>query len=325
MLDFTSGSVWESLQKNVQENIPSKKEKKDFNDPRMWKLERDENDTGSALIRLVPDKENIPYVLVYSHSFSTFDPVKKKARWFIRNSPETINLPSPASQLWAALRNYSEDKVNGELESKNFNRKMTYYSNIKVLSDPANKTNNNQIKIWGYGTKMFEKFISAQQLTEQERELGVKPKDLFNPLKGNSILLKIKMGSNKIPTYDDSTFEESSSIYNSNEEAVKDIMENSHKLTELLEPESFDTYEELKKSLLWVLECYDPKFLDKATFKKIVAETFGESLPQTSTPAPKATPKEEPKVEAKTPTKESKPTPAPVDDDLGFLDELDNL
>ena len=75
-------------------------------------------------------------------------------------------------------------------EAKSFNRKISYYSNIKVLSDPANKDNNGKVKIWAYGTKMFEKFSTAQNLTEQELELGVKPKDLFNPIRGNSILLK---------------------------------------------------------------------------------------------------------------------------------------
>jgi hypothetical protein len=326
MLNFETGNIWETLQQNVQSTVKIQKEKKDYNDPRMWKLTRDESDRGSALIRLLPDQNNVPYVAIYSHSFSTYDPVKKKQRWFIQNSPETIGLPSPASQLWAALFEAGKTDPRAKEESRNFNRKIAYYSNVKVLSDPANKQNNGNIYIWSYGTRMFEKFLAANQPSEQELELGVKPKDLWNPLRGNSILLKIKMGSNKIPTYDDTSIEESSSIYENNSEGVEDIMSNAHKLNDLLAPESFETYEELKKHLLWVLECYQPKFLSKPEFDAILAKAFGdapiESTKATvSEPVVKEAPKQEPKV---IPTEVAKPN-VQEEDDLSFLDSLENL
>ena len=133
MLDFESGNVWETLQQNVQQNIKINKEKKDYNDARFWSITKDENQKGTALIRLIPDPENVPYIIMYNHSFSSYDKQKKKARWFIENSAETIKLPSPASELWSALYNYKDNPEKAKAESKNFNRKITYYSNIKVI------------------------------------------------------------------------------------------------------------------------------------------------------------------------------------------------
>lgn len=343
MLDFESGNTWETLQKNVVQNIKIQKEKKDYNDPRVWKITKDENDRGSALIRLLPDPENVPYVVLYNHSFSSYDPTKKKARWFIENSPETIKLPSPASELWSALFNYKENPEKGKAESKAFNRKISYFSNIKVLKDPGNPQNNGSIKIWSYGTRMFEKFLAANEPTKEELELGVKPKDLWNPIKGNSVLLKTKMGSNKIPTFDDTTIEESSSIYKSNAEGVNDIMTNGHKLNELISPEAFTSYEELVDKMLWVLETYNPQFLDKLTFDKIVFETFGRypgsknspqnatqnvtQKPKVETPVVKETTEKEVEQVIETPSVVSKPKVVVEDDssDLDFLNELDNL
>ena len=42
------------------------------------------------------------------------------------------------------------------------------------------------------------------------------------------------------------------SIYESPQAAIQDIKENTHKLSDLLKPEAFMTYQELQEKLRWV-------------------------------------------------------------------------
>lgn len=316
-LDFaTSGSMdWASLEKNLGKNVNTTK--KNYNDDRFWKLSRDENDNGAALIRLIPDPEGKPFIQLYNHSFFSYESSSKK-RWYINNSPQTIGKECPAINLWAAL--YNEGSEEGKLEAKNFSRGIQFYTNIKVIKDPANPQNEGKIFIWKFGTKLKDKIVAALNPSDTDRSMGEEPKELYNPLTGNNIKLKIQKAAGFL-NYDSTTIEPASTIYENAEMAKSDILENATKLSEFNSPEAFETFEELSSKINYVLQSYTPKNLSPEKFKAIVdGLAFGVEKQQTETiPTTEVEAVEtivlapEPEVIAQT---------TAVEDDLAFLDSL---
>jgi hypothetical protein len=331
-LDFTSGAMnWDQLEKNLGADVKGG-EKKSYKDDRFWSLSRDENDNGGAIIRLLPDPEGTPFIQRFNHAFQSFDTVNKKKRWYINISPQTINQDCPASELWSKLFNLGTDEA--KLEAKNFSRKIKFMCNIKVIKDPANPQNEGKIFLWEFGTKLKDKFMQALNPSEADRQMGEEPKQLFNPLTGCNIKLKIKKAAGFL-NYDDTTIEAVSSIYNDGEGAKADIINNAYKLSEFLQPEAFETYEELKGKLKYVTECYQPKSMDPVTFKNVVAEVVGSTAPaqtQAAQPAQIDTgldmgtseaPAVQPQpTQAAQPAAQTQAAPASNDTDLAFLDDL---
>jgi len=322
-LDFTNGNLdWGNLEKNLGANINDKK--KDFKDDRFWKLSRDENDNGGAIIRLLPDPSGVPFIQIYKHTFQSFDAVNKKKRWYVANSPQTVGHDCPASDLWSAI--FNEGSEEGKLEAKNFSRKIQFHANIKVIKDPANPENNGKNFVWQFGTKLKDKFMAALQPSENDIAMGETPKQLFNPLTGCNIKLKIQKGAGFL-NYDATTIENESAIYDSPEEAKADILENSYLLEEFNSPEAFDTYDELLKRLKWVLECYDPKNLTPERFKEVTDPILNKEEAQEpqKQEVKKEIPKEEPKQESKpaeVTTVSDSTEPKDEDESLSFLDDL---
>lgn len=341
-LDFTAGAMnWDQLEKNLGADVKGG-EKKSYKDDRFWTLSRDENDNGGAIIRLLPDPEGTPFIQRFNHAFQSFDAVNKKKRWFINNSPQTINQPCPASELWGKLFNLGTDEA--KLEAKNFSRKIKFMANIKVIKDPANPQNEGKIFLWEFGTKLKDKFMQALNPSEAEIQMGEEPKQLFNPLRGCNIKLKIKKAAGFL-NYDDTEIMGVSSVYDSPEEAKADIIENAYKLSEFLQPEAFETYEELKGKLKYVCEVYQPKSMDAVTFKNVVAEVVGApsapaantqaaapintglDMPAAQAPAQEASaqaaPAEQPAQPAQPAAQpQTQAAPATSGDDLSFLDDL---
>jgi len=337
-LDFSSnGSMdWGALEKNLGDNIT--KEKKNYDDNRFWKLTRDENDNGGAIIRLLPDPTATPFIQRYNHAFQSFDAVNKKKRWYINNSPETIGEACPASELWSKLYNLGSEEA--QKEAKKFSRKIKFMTNIKVIKDPANPQNEGKIFLWEFGTKLKDKFMAALQPSDSEIAMGEEPKQLFNPLIGNNIKLKIKKAAGFL-NYDDTEIMPASSVYDDAEAAKADIIENAFKLDEFMAADAYETYDELKKKMKYVLEAYNPEFVDPVQFKTIVSEVIGatqaqastQTTTQTETPVetvtetPVGTVTETPvETVTETPveTKKVQETPAPSTSgsDLDFLDDL---
>ena len=332
-LDFSNGSMdWGVLEKNLGENIT--KEKKNYEDNRFWKLSRDENDNGGAIIRLLPDPTGTPFIQRYNHAFQSFDAVNKKQRWYINNSPETIGEPCPASELWSKLYNLGSDEA--KKEAKKFSRKIKFMCNIKVIKDPSNPQNEGKIFLWEFGTKLKDKFMAALQPSESEIAMGEEPKQLFNPLSGNNIKIKIKKAAGFL-NYDDTEIMTASSIYDDAEVAKADIIENAFKLDEFMSADAFETYDELKKKMKYVLEAYNPEFVDPVQFKTIVSEIIGATANTANTAqapvaqapveqaqahveqVPVQAPVEQAPVQEKVP--EQKPAQS-ASSDLDFLDDL---
>lgn len=235
---------WDALSKNLNDNALSDGNKKTYEvDERFYKLSKDENGNGGALIRFLPDADGVPFI-----KMTRIDAQQGKGKPFVSEwSPQTIGKPDPFNEKFSELWNAGQKE-----EAKKYGRKFRYLANIKVIKDPGNEANEGKIFLLDMSPSLFEKIKNAASPSESELALGGEAKEVFNPVEGNSFLLKVKMGSNNFPTFEDSKFADKvDGIYATEKEAEKEIAANTHSLNEFLKPESFLSYDELKQKLEW--------------------------------------------------------------------------
>lgn len=306
-------------------NYKEKGEKKSYKDERFWSISKDDQGKGAAIIRLLVDKDKVPFINIYNCGLREYNETDKKYYWFIRDLPSTIKAQDPLEELWSALYNHSAD---GREEAKNFGRRESFITNILVVKDPGNPENDGKIFLWKFGKKLLDKFMTALNPSEQERELGEKPKELFHPLRGNNIALKIKNVAG-FPNFDDTNIQSESAVFKSEEEAKDAILNKTYSLKEFCSPESFESYDKLKEDLIKFCKKYRAKKLPQETFDKIVADVFGVEIGSSYTPKVARSERSETpvevseKVEKATPKKETKPTPVDDSDIDDLLDGLD--
>lgn len=226
---------------------PFAKEKTRYaRDERFYTLAKTKEGNGAAIIRFLPDAKSGMIQTLFKISSTVIKGGKK--RFVNEFSPVTIGAPCPFQEKWQEL--YNADKKE---EAKTYGRGTRHVANIKILKDPANPENEGKIFMYEMSGAMRDKVQAAVSPSEQDRELGAVPKELFNPLKGNSFKLAAKKGANGQINYDSSeVIQEVTSIYDSVEEALADIRENTYLLSDLLKPEAFMSYDELVKKMAWV-------------------------------------------------------------------------
>ena len=197
------------LKKKSQANIDAlsreidkiSKGSESYKDDRFWAPERDKSGNGYAVIRLLPpsDGEDLPWARMFSHGF------QGKGGWFIENCPTTLGLPCPVcegnNELW-------NSGVESDKEiARNRKRKLSYISNIYVVSDPANKQNEGKVFLYKYGKKIFDK-ISEKMKPQFEDESPMNPFDYWV---GANFKLKIRTVQGYV-NYDKSEFDTPRSI-----------------------------------------------------------------------------------------------------------------
>ena len=106
-------------------------EKQSYVDERFWKPELDKTGNGYAVLRFLPapDGEDLPWAKVWSHAFQG-----PTGQWYIENSLTTLNQKDPVSEANTVLWN-TGNEADKELARKR-KRKLNYYSNVLVVSDP---------------------------------------------------------------------------------------------------------------------------------------------------------------------------------------------
>ena len=141
-------------------------------DDRFWKPSVDAAGNGFAVIRFLPapDGEELPFVKLYSHAF------QGDGGWYIENSLTTLGQKDPVGEVNRRLWNSGRD-ADKETARKQ-KRKLTYYSNIYVVSDKANPENEGKVFLYKYGKKIYDKICAAMQ-PEFEDESPVNPFDLW--------------------------------------------------------------------------------------------------------------------------------------------------
>jgi hypothetical protein len=231
------GTLTEKLLKQAEEMGSSAVSE----NPNVFKLETDKSGVGRAIIRFLPapPNEDKAIVKLYNHGFQV------NGKWLIENCPTTLGNQCPIcaknSELW-----------NSGLESdkevaRTRKRKLSYYSNVYIVSNPADPTLEGSVMVFRYGKKIYDKIIALMK-PEFEDDVAVDPFDLWN---GANLRLRVKSVAG-YPNYDDSVFEEPSELHK-DEDKLEEIWKSEHSLQELVSPDKFKSDAELEKRLRFVL------------------------------------------------------------------------
>ena len=210
--------------------------------PNLFKLETDKVGNGRAVIRFLPapPNEDLPFVKLYNHGFQV------NGRWFIENCPTTL------SEECVVCRSNSEYWNSGLDSDKEIararKRKLSYYANVYIVSNPADPSLEGQVKIFRFGAKVFDK-IKASMKPEFEVDPVIDPFDLWT---GANFRLRVKQVAG-YPNYDDSVFEAPSAFLGGDDDKLEELWRSEHSLQELISRDKFKTPEELEKRLNYVL------------------------------------------------------------------------
>jgi len=210
-------------------------------DNRFWKPEVDKAGNGYAVIRFLPAPtgEDVPFVRVWDHGF------QGPGGWYIEKSLTTIGQKDPVSEFNTELWN-SGIEANKETVRKQ-KRRLSYYSNIYVVSDKAHPENEGKVFLFKYGKKIFEK-LNAAMNPEFEDEAPMNPFDLWE---GANFKLKIR-NVEGYRNYDKSEFDTPSPLFEDDEKLEK-VWKGEYALKEFVDPANFKSYDELKAKLHRVL------------------------------------------------------------------------
>ena len=235
----TSSSGFDKLTKALEENLNPEDSKKSnkYQDERLWKPELDKTGNGYAVLRFLPatSGEDMPWVRLWSHAF------QGPGGWYIENSLTTLGHKDPVSEENTRLWNTGVESDKGI--ARNRKRKLSYYSNVLIVSDPTHPENEGQVKLFKFGKKIFDKITEAMQPAFED-ETPINP---FHFWKGANFKLKIRKVDG-FWNYDKSEFEGVSAIAD-NDDNIKAIWEKQYPLKPFLDASNFKSYEELKEKL----------------------------------------------------------------------------
>lgn len=236
------------LAKEIEKiNTPASDKKR--GDDRFWQPEVDKAGNGSAVIRFLPPAavdgdDGLPWVRIFNHGFKG-----PTGKWYIENSLTTINLKDPVAEYNSKLWNASSDDNSPERkQAREQKRKLSYISNVYVVSDPKNPDNEGKVFLFRYGKKIFDK-ITALMNPQFEGDTPVNPFDFWN---GSNFKLRIRQVEG-YRNYDMSTFEGQGKLLQ-DDEAMEAIWKKQYSLKEFVDPKNFKSYEDLKRRLEEVLD-----------------------------------------------------------------------
>ena len=242
-------------------------------DDRLWKPEVDKAGNGYAVIRFLPapDGEDLPWAKLYTHAF------QGTGGWFIENSLTTLGQKDPVSEYNSQLWNSGVDS-DKEVARKQ-KRKLSYYSNVYVVKDPSNPSNEGKVFLFRYGKKIFDKITAAMQ-PEFEDETPINPFDFWA---GANFKIKIKKVAGYW-NYDSSEFAAPKPLLD-DDEAMEAVWKQEHSLAEIVAPDQFKSYEDLKKRLNYVLgltvapKRQDPEVAEEETVVEPIASSEAPGTP----------------------------------------------
>jgi hypothetical protein len=267
-----AGSLTEKLIKQVEKLNSGES----GGDDRFWKPEVDKAGNGYAVIRFLPAPEGceLPWAQVWSHAF------QGPGGWYIENSLTTMGQKDPVSEHNRVLWNSGSDR-DKEIARKQ-KRKLSYYANIYVVSDPAHPENEGRVFLYKFGKKIYDKITEAMQPQFADEE-AINPFDFWS---GANFKLKIRKVEGYW-NYDKSEFDKPSALLD-DDDKLERIYKNLNDLNEFSAASNFKSYEDLKKRLDYVLGAKAPARQDPETVEEDEqweAERRGESAPKRSTPS----------------------------------------
>ena len=237
-----SKSNFDALTKQLEQTIEKPKTENKYQDDRFWKPELDKSGNGYAVIRFLPavEGEDLPWQRVWHHAFQG-----PGGQWYIENSLTTLGQKDPVSEENTRLWNTGIE-ADKEIARKR-KRKLQYYSNILVVSDPKHPENEGKVFLFKYGKKIFDKITEAMN-PQFEDEKAVNPFDFWE---GSNFKLKIRKVDGYW-NYDKSEFEPVSKVKPTDEE-IDTVWKSQHALKPFIDPSNFKSYDELKEKLNKVL------------------------------------------------------------------------
>jgi hypothetical protein len=247
-------------------------------DERLWKPSVDAAGNGFAVIRFLPapDGEELPFVKLYSHAF------QGDGGWYIENSLTTLGGKDPVGEVNRKLWNSGRDS--DKETARKQKRKLSYYSNIYVVSDKANPENEGKVFLYKYGKKIFDKLMAAAQ-PEFEDETPVNPFDLWE---GANFKLKITNVAGYW-NYDKSEFAAPAAL-NADDSVLENIWRQAHSLQDFVAPSNFKSYEELEERLNLVLGVTQTPAVARAQVARPTLDEEIEDEEAFTAPAPRREP-----------------------------------
>ena len=257
-----------SLEKLVQEAEKLNKQSGSA-DERFWKPELDKSGNGYAVIRFLPapDGEELPWAKVYSHAF------QGPGGWYIENSLTTVNKKDPVGEVNRKLWNSGLDSDKDIARKQK--RKLSYYTNIQVVRDPAHPENEGKVFLYKFGKKIYDKITAAMQ-PEFEDETPINPFDLWE---GANFKLKICKVAG-FWNYDKSEFDSPSALASDDAE-LEAVWKKEYSLTSFTAEDQFKSYEELSTRLNEVLGTNK-----RAAAPTVDSEEYEPSAVAAATPTP---------------------------------------
>jgi len=240
-LDFKSLKKSSGLTEKLTKAIEDKN-KGSFakDDERFWQPEVDKVGNGYAIVRLldapaVDGEDGLPWVQVFNHGFQA------GGGWYIENCPTTVGGKCPAcehnNKLWNSGIESNKDVVRKQ------KRRLTYISNILVITDKNRPENEGKVFLWKYGKKIFDKI--QEKLTPQfEDETAVNPFDFW---KGANLKIKIR-NVEGYRNYDKSEFDTAAPVFD-NDKEIEALWKNAHSLKQFVAQKEFKSHDELTDRL----------------------------------------------------------------------------
>ena len=218
-------------------------EKKNYGDDRQWKATVDKAGNGYAVLRFLPAPEGneTPWARFWDHGFKG-----PTGQWMIERSLTSIGQPCPISEANSALWNSgNEDDKNIARDRK---RRLHYVSNVLIVSDPSNPSNEGKVMLYTFGKKIHDKIMDVMQPQFQD-EAPLNPYDMWE---GADFKLKIR-NVEGYRDYGKSEFGSQSALLDGDDEKLEELYAKTYDLSEYTDPSEYKTYEELSARLALVL------------------------------------------------------------------------
>jgi len=212
------------------------------NDDRFWYPNVDKAGNGYAVIRFLPapGDEDVPFIRMFNHGFKG-----PTGSWLIENCPTTVGHKCPVCEQNTELWNSGlESDKNIARDRK---RKLTFMSNVYVITDQQNPENEGKVFLFKYGKKLFDKLNEAMNPQFADED-AMNPFDLWS---GANFKLKIR-NVESYRNYDKSEFAKSGPLSDDDSE-MESIWKKAYSLQEFLAPSNFKSYDEVKSKLVKVL------------------------------------------------------------------------
>lgn len=243
----SSGASIANLAKTIEQTTSPSYSNPD--EDKYWQPTVDKAGNGFAVIRFLPspDEDNdAPFVKMWNHGFQG-----PTGQWYIENCLSTIGKDDPVNEfnnkLWNSV---SDDKAPEREQVRKQKRKLSYVSNIYIVEDPANPENNGKVFLFKYGKKIFDKVNDAINPPVSEYE-QVEKMDPFDLWKGANFRLRIRKVDG-YRNYDKSDFDDCKAIFD-DDSKIETELAGLHSLQEIVAPDKFKSYDELKAKLYKVL------------------------------------------------------------------------